>query len=281
VAHLAALELRPSAPHLTPENCEDVLARAANRTRREVDALVAELAPRPDVRAAVRKVSPRTPSPPQPGTEERAAGVSPRTSASESASALTVTRSPAETTSPDLSAAALLSSPRPIIRSSAPQRYRVQFTIGEEAHEDLRCVQALLRREIPDGDPGLIFARAVRLLREKVEKEKLGAHRHRPTRPGTGRNVTTSLHSRHVPAHVKRAVWARDGGQCAFVSPTGCRCIERTFLEFHHVQPFALEGPATVSNLSLRCRRHNQFEGELVFGKRAIGGSPATKGDRG
>jgi len=28
---------------------------------------------------------------------------------------------------------------------------------------------------------------------------------------------------------------------------------------------------ATVENISLRCRRHNQYEGELVFGRR--GGS--------
>jgi hypothetical protein len=40
---------------------------------------------------------------------------------------------------------------------TAPQRYRVQFTIGEEAHEKLRRLQALLRREIPDGDPGKMF----------------------------------------------------------------------------------------------------------------------------
>ena len=46
---------------------------------------------------------------------------------------------------------------RPIVRATAPERYRVQFTIGPETHERLRRVQALLRREIPDGDPGAIF----------------------------------------------------------------------------------------------------------------------------
>jgi len=38
------------------------------------------------------------------------------------------------------------------------------------------------------------------------------------------------------------------------------------FLEFHHIQPYALEGPATVANISLRCWRHNQHEAELLFG---------------
>ena len=29
-----------------------------------------------------------------------------------------------------------------------------------------------------------------------------------------------------------------------------------------------MQGPATVNNISLRCRRHNQYEAELVFGSR-------------
>ncbi len=40
-------------------------------------------------------------------------------------------------------------------------------------HED-RYPHQLLRREIPDGDPGAIFDRAVTLLLEQVESEKLG-----------------------------------------------------------------------------------------------------------
>jgi 5-methylcytosine-specific restriction endonuclease McrA len=74
---------------------------------------------------------------------------------------------------------------------------------------------------------------------------------------------------RHIPNAVKRAVWQRDGGQCAFVvGRTGRRCSERIFLEFHHIHPHALDGPATVENISLRCRRHNQYEAELIFGPR-------------
>jgi hypothetical protein len=42
--------------HLTPENHQAVLARACGRRRREVEALVAELAPRPDVPPSVRKL---------------------------------------------------------------------------------------------------------------------------------------------------------------------------------------------------------------------------------
>jgi hypothetical protein len=117
-------------------------------------------------------------------------------------------------------------------------------------------VQALLRREIPDGDPGVIFDRAVTLLLEKVERTKIG----RATRPRPApviRSRTDKNPSRTVPSAVKRVAWQRDGGQCAFVSSSGRRCAERSFLEFHHVQPHAQQGPATVGNISLRCRRHN------------------------
>ena len=145
----------------------------------------------------------------------------------------------------------------------------MKFTIGEETHRKLRRVQTLLRREIPDGDPGAIFDRALDVLLEKVEKTKLGAAA-KPTaagpsiRPGTDNPVARP--SRHIPSEVKRAVSKRDADQCAFVSPEGRRCTQRAFLEFHHVQPFAHQGPATVENISLRCRAHNVYESELVFG---------------
>ena len=55
--------------HLTPENHQAVLARASGRTRREIDALVAELTPRPDAPPSVRKL----PAPPVPRAQATAA----------------------------------------------------------------------------------------------------------------------------------------------------------------------------------------------------------------
>ncbi len=52
------------------------------------------------------------------------------------------------------------------------------------------------------------------------------------------------------------------------MSKDGRRCTERAFLEFHHIRPYALGGPTSAENISLRCRRHNQYEAELVFGPR-------------
>jgi hypothetical protein len=60
--------------------------------------------------------------------------------------------------------------------------------------------------------------------------------------------------------------WKRDGGQCAFSGKSG-RCTERRYLEWHHLLPFGHQGPATVANIALRCRAHNVYESELVFGR--------------
>jgi hypothetical protein len=246
--------------HLTLENHQDVLARAGGRSRREIEALVAELAPRPDVPTSVRKV----PAP------VRTLAVNPVPVA-----AMATAPEPLAAAATDASDPRPVAGPtphpptrRPIIEHTSPERYRVQFTIGKESHDRLRRLQALLRREIPNGDAGAIVERALILLLEKVETAKVGAAKRprapRAIRPGT--DGPTS--SRDVARDVKRSAWRRDGGQCAFVSVDGHRCTERAFLEFHHVQPYALGGPATADNISLRCRRHNQYEAELVFGPR-------------
>jgi hypothetical protein len=287
-------------PHLTADNHAAVLARARNAARGDIEALVAELAPKPDLVASVRKLpAPRT-APAAPALELSEPPIS------------RPADSPSTNDGPDhacvLEAHAappppLPSTHRTIVRASAPQRYRVQFTIDQASHDKLRRVQALLRREIPNGDTGVIFVRALDLFVETVEKAKLGAPA-RPQRtedgrrpgsiyetrirfetderavdsksgsdqggcqaPGEQGKITPRREwSRHIPKAVRRVVWRRDGGRCAFVSSAGRRCTERTFLEFHHVQPYAMDGPATVGNISLRCRRHNQYEAEVVFG---------------
>jgi len=47
------------APHLTKSNREAVLSRAAGKSKREIEELIAELSPRPDVPATIRKLPER------------------------------------------------------------------------------------------------------------------------------------------------------------------------------------------------------------------------------
>ena len=240
--------------YLTPENHLAVLDKAKGRTIKDIDLLVAVLAPRPDAPSLVR----RLPAPTPPGSTP-ALLVAP--DAPHEPTTLTVPPRPP-----------LPPPPPPTVRPTAPERYRVQFTIGEATHEKLRRLQTLLRREIPDGDPGAIFDRAVTLLLAEVERKKLGmTTKARPRsviRPGTDTLDfrTPPVPTPYISPEVQRAVWIRDGGQCAFVSAHGHRCTERTYLEFHHVLARARRGPATLENISLRCWRHNQYEAERVFG---------------
>jgi hypothetical protein len=186
--------------HLTPENHRGVLERAQGRSRQQIETLVAELAPRPDVTTSVRRL-------PYPATPLVSVAVGQQATARHPTGEL-----PGEPAPPiEASAEALVAVARPIVQVTSPERYRVQFTIGQATHEKLRRVQALLRREIPDGDPGVIFDRALTLLLEKVEKAKLGASvtpRRRPSiRSGTdkaGREAGSTLAPRPTGGQTRR-----------------------------------------------------------------------------
>jgi hypothetical protein len=226
-------------PVLTRENHLAVLTEARRRSKKEVELIRARLDPKPDVPSTIR----RLPSP--------------------SASVpLNATLPLAEDIPAPPAPVALPPAPlhRPAIAPLTPERYRLQFTVSKETHDKLRRMQDLLCREIPDGDPAKIFERALDLLARDVEKRKLAA----TTKPRPPRGTKTG--SRGIPAHVRRAVWKRDGGKCAFVGRSG-RCTERRYLEWHHVRPHGHQGPATVDNIALRCRAHNVYESELVFGR--------------
>lgn len=73
--------------------------------------------------------------------------------------------------------------------------------------------------------------------------------------------------SRHIPAEVRRAVIERDGERCTFVDDRGKRCPEKRRLEFDHAEGFARTGRHTVDGLRLRCRPHNQWEAESMYGR--------------
>ena len=104
----------------------------------------------------------------------------------------------------------------------------------------------------------MIVERARGVLLAELERKKFA----KTDRPRAAAASTPG--SRYVAA-VKRAVWARDEGRCAFVGGGG-RCHERGFLEYHHVKPFAEGGETTVENLELRCRAHNAYEAAEHFG---------------
>src|SRR6185369_8086188 len=149
---------------------------------------------------------------------------------------------------------------REVLRPLAEDRYEIRFTASAAACEKLRAAKDLLRHAIPGGDTGEIIDRALTALLEELARKKFGA----TSRPGQTAGSEGS--SRHIPAAVKRTVWVRDAGRCAFVARNGRRCEARGFNEFHHVHPYSVGGPPTTGNIELRCHAHNAYEAELVYG---------------
>lgn len=231
--------IRLLGPHLTADNCERLLGLAKHAKKRSIEELIASLDPKPDVPSVIRKL----PRPAAAAAATAPASVEPAAIPQEPA---TCTPTPAPVRA------------RPVVQPLAPERYKLQLTIARETHDTLRQLQDLMRHAIPDGDPARIIDRALTLLLEDVLRQKCGV-----TKSPRVSAVECS-DSRDIPAAVRRAVWARDAGRCAFVGTHG-RCTETAFLEYHHRQPFAAGGKATVENIELRCRAHNAYEAQLFF----------------
>jgi len=143
-----------------------------------------------------------------------------------------------------------------------PERFLLKVALTRVAQDNLRKAQDLLSHQVPSGDVAEVLNRALALLVRTLEKRKY-AVTERPR----------ALATRHagggpsIPAEVRRAVYARDGGQCAFVTETGQRCPARRMLEFDPIQPVARGGTSSISNIRLLCRTHNQYMAEQVLGE--------------
>src|SRR5262249_3854161 len=106
------------------------------------------------------------------------------------------------------SPAATVPALRPRLEPIAMQRFAMHFSIGLETRDKFRRVQALLSHQIPSGDIAQVFDRALDAALVQLERRKYGA----TSRPRPSGKPPAS--PRYVPAEVRRAVWARDGGRC-------------------------------------------------------------------
>lgn len=232
------------APHLTPENAGWLLARATHKTKRQIEELIAEVAPRPDVADLVRRVperasAPSTPAPgPMPalsleGRELRPDAVDPVRPRS-----------------------------APVVEPLAPGRFKFQFTGSAMLRDKLERLAAFTRSE---GDLAAVIEAAVT---EKLERLEGRHFAQTPAPRKTLESTTTAPLTRHIPATVRRAVHERDGTRCHYENADGRRCSERTRLEFHHRYPFARGGDHRPPNVALLCRAHNVLMAEVDYGRR-------------
>jgi hypothetical protein len=255
--HLTALCLL--APHLTPENVLELVEAATHRRQSEIEAMLARRFSLPAVpespRTIVRAIPAMTPSP----TPQLAV---PQVDCLTLDNTVDTPGEPTQRENPFGGEAEPPLTPSLTHPSLPPpiERYLVKLTIEKSTHDKLRYAQTLLSHAVPSGDVAQVLDRALDTLIAELEKRKFGAGARRPAQHRRSRSA------RHIPAHVRRVVWERDGGRCTFVSASGHRCEARTFLEYDHIDPVARGGSASVERMRLRCRTHNQLEAERAFG---------------
>lgn len=231
------------ASHLTEDNHQEVLGRATHKSMRGIEKLVAELAPKPNAPSRIRALpSRRAPSPLMNGEP-----CGPLSDAPSDVQASSNRRPKVQPTS------------RPV--PLAPRRYKLQVTMEQETRDKLAEAKALLSHQIPDGDLAKILDRALDALLTEAKKRK-AALTDKPRR----RVEKAGAASRAIPARIRRAVFERDGGRCAYTDGRGRRCDSTWQIEFHHKIPYGRGGTHDPQNIELRCRPHNQYEAELDYG---------------
>jgi hypothetical protein len=217
---------------LTPSNYEELVEAAAGKTKADVQALLAKRSPSPDVPAAITTILMQPAIP--------ALGTAPAPL-------------PAATAGPQLV---------PLSET----RHKVQFTASDELRDKLERAQDLLRHANADGDLAVVVERAVDLLLEKLEKQRLGKTS-RPRKPREPREPRGQSELASVSRATRRAVFERDGERCTFTDAEGHRCTATTWLELDHIQARARGGTNEPGNLRVRCRPHNRLHAEQTFGK--------------
>jgi len=151
--------------------------------------------------------------------------------------------------------------PRAEVRAVSEGQWSLRVTVDRALKDDLETLAALVSHKLPKGDLAAVLHEAVRCGIEKHGKRK-GA-----VRPA--RAVTPKVPPRDpatIPAELRRQVWDRDGGCCAWVGPDGRRCGSGWQLEVDHVDPVGRGGKATLDRLRLLCRKHDIRHAEQVYG---------------
>jgi hypothetical protein len=250
-------------PHLTESNHLALIAAAAERTKRDIEQLIADLAPRAPVATVIRSI-PATAEPPQAAIATLAVdrdGALAGAGADPSFAALSHETQPAPPPPPRAGP--------PIVPLSA-QTYKIQFTAGRAFRDKLVEAKDLMRHRVPDGNLESILGAALELLVEQVKKERFGVGRKPRSGPADGANAGgpgSESASRHIPDWIKRMVYERDGGRCTFVDARGRRCPATGALEFEHDDGFARTGRHDPDRIRLLCRAHNQYAADKMYGR--------------
>jgi hypothetical protein len=217
---------------MTEDAAARLLSAAEHKTRNEIAILIAERVPRPSPPTTIEVLPARCSS---------------------------ETLSFPQQVTPVQHAPGQVSVQRTTVAPLAPDTYLLKSVMPGEMRELLAYLQSLLG---PEGrDEMRVLHMGLQVLKPILEKRKFAA----TSKPRSALGLSSS-NPRHIPAHVKRAVWHRDCGQCTFVSADGHRCEATRNLQFDHGLEICRGGASTVANVRLRCHAHNQLTAEQNLG---------------
>lgn len=247
---------------LTGDNEAEVLPRYLHRSKAEARAITAELRPEPAPGRTVLTVVPasapsRVEAPPRIATRACAAPVHPgEPLALTPAPRLAAPSSPTATPAPPAPPPA---PPRAEVVPLDADLRRMHVTVSKQLLDKLDAARDALSHSMPGASIEEILEKGLDLILERQAKRR--GQSDRPlARP------RPSSDPEHVPAHVRAAVWTRDGGRCQAKLPSGRTCGSTFQVELDHIRERALDGPNTVDNLRLACRPHNLDAARRTFG---------------
>jgi hypothetical protein len=212
--HLSAI--MKLAKHLTEDNHRGLLLRARHKSSREIDLLVAELDPRPDVPSRIRALPRPTGSVVRSQAKPTDACMSQgpeQAMASCAPAAPNVAAAPNASSVPTVPTVPTAPRPHGQVVALAPRRYKIEITVDQQTHDKLRMLQDLLGHQLRDADPAIIVSRAIDWLLDDTLKKK-AAITDQPRLGDRSSGGCSDQRTRAIPAAIRREVWRRDGGRC-------------------------------------------------------------------
>jgi len=239
---------------ITHENRREVLPRYFHVSKREAEAITVSILPRPIVPTRSVVTAVRGPalavSTTVPAEPKRDPGVG--------TGALQLVEEQAARPEPVSAPATASPRPRAVIEPLTKDLARLHLTVPPRLLEKLAAARDALSHVKPGATDAEVIEAALDALNAQAAKRK--GLTDRP------RKMPRAAKGDRIPAHVKRAVWARDGGCCQWALKSGGICGATYQLEFDHRRARALGGPPTIKNVRLLCRFHNQCAARQTFG---------------
>jgi 5-methylcytosine-specific restriction endonuclease McrA len=245
---------------MTVENAVEVLPRFFHRSKSEAMAIAAEIRPdeappRRAVVTAARAAASALLAPP-PSAAEASAPSNPTSTPTASSRVQPAEQVDAKV--PDAAPRAPISRERATVLPLTADLRRLSVTVSKRLLDKLDAARAALSHSHPGASVEDILEVGLDLVLER--------HAKRRGLVKTPRKTPRPAKPNHVPAHVKAAVWKRDGGKCQWPLESGGICGSTLRVELDHVRAKALGGKATVDDMRCLCKPHNDLAARQAFG---------------